>query len=148
MLSKKSKYAINALVYLTHKRDSGPVLISEIAEQQHIPRKFLEAILLDLKRAGILSSKKGKGGGYYLLKDPAEVNLAEVMRLFDGAIAFLPCVTHKYYERCEECADEEICGIREVFLTLRNQTVALLKGSTLLQIVDRENQKTASLLKK
>ncbi|MCB0381073.1 MAG: Rrf2 family transcriptional regulator [Flavobacteriales bacterium] len=140
MISKKTKYAINALVYLAKRKNEGPILISEIAEQEKIPRKFLEAILLDLKNAGILASKKGKGGGYYLLKSTKEVNMADVMRLFDGPIALLPCVTHKYYERCEECKDEESCGIRLAFLEVRNQTVELLKKATLEQIIKKENK--------
>ncbi|NMM49000.1 RrF2 family transcriptional regulator [Marinigracilibium pacificum] len=139
MLSKKAKYAINALVFLAKKRGEGPVQISTIAESEKIPQKFLEAILLDMKNAGILRSKKGKGGGYLLFKEPSEVNMAEVMRLFDGAIAFLPCVTHKYYERCDECKDEEVCGIRDVFMDVRNSTVELLKNATLEKIIEREN---------
>ncbi len=140
MISKKTKYAINALVHLAKRKDEGPILISQIAEQENIPRKFLESILLDLKNAGILASKKGKGGGYYLLKPIEEVNMADVMRLFDGPIALLPCVTHKYYERCEECKDEETCGIRLTFLEVRNQTVELLKKATLKEIIRRGNQ--------
>ena len=116
MLSKKTKYALNALVYLAKHYEKGPVLISQIAESENIPQKFLEAILLDLKNSGILSSKKGRGGGYYLLKNPQEVTIANVMRLFDGPIALLPCVTYKFYERCEECDNEATCGIRDVFL--------------------------------
>lgn len=140
MLSKKSKYAIHALVYLARKTDKGPVLISEIAEQQHIPKKFLEAILLDLRNAGILNSKKGKGGGYYLLRSPADVNLADVVRLFEGAIALLPCVTHRYYEPCAECEDESTCGIRDVFMDIRHETVNILKNSTLEDILNREGK--------
>lgn len=140
MISKKSKYAINALVYLAKHKDDGPIIISQIAEAQNIPQKFLESILLDLKNAGILSSKKGRGGGYYLISDPDDVNLADVMRLFDGAIAFLPCVTYKYYERCEECKDEETCGIRDIFLEVRNETVELLKAGTLSSILGREER--------
>ncbi|MGE0561591.1 MAG: Rrf2 family transcriptional regulator [Flavobacteriales bacterium] len=140
MISKKTKYAINALVYLAKRKNEGPILISEVAEQEKIPRKFLEAILLDLKNAGILASKKGKGGGYYLLKSTEEVNMADVMRLFDGPIALLPCVTHKYYQRCEECKDEESCGIRLAFLEVRNQTVELLKKATLEQIISKEKK--------
>ncbi|MGM0635938.1 MAG: RrF2 family transcriptional regulator [Bacteroidota bacterium] len=139
MLSKKTKYAINALVYLAKHKDEGPIVISKIAEEQRIPQKFLEAILLDLKKAAILSSKKGKGGGYYLLQDPKKVNLADVMRLFDGPIALLPCVTYKYYERCEECISEETCGIRDVFMEVRNTTVKLLKKATLAEIMTREH---------
>jgi Rrf2 family protein len=140
MLSKKSKYAIHALVYLATKQDEGPVLISEISEKQHIPKKFLEAILLDLRNAGILNSKKGKGGGYYLIKPASEVNLADVVRLFEGAIALLPCVTHRYYEPCAECKDEATCGIRDVFMDIRKETVNILKQSTLEDILRREER--------
>lgn len=140
MISKKTKYALNALVYLGREYGRGPILISQIAEHEKIPQKFLEAILLDLKNVGILNSKKGKGGGYYLLRDPHEVNVAEVMRLFDGAIALLPCVTYRYYERCEECKDEATCGIRDVFRQVRNETVKILKGNTLASIMTREDK--------
>lgn len=140
MISKKTKYAINALIYLAKHREEGAIGIGTVAEKENIPRKFLEAILLDLKNAGVLGSKKGPGGGYYLLKEPEEVNLAEVMRIFDGAIALLPCVTYKYYERCEECKDEETCGIRDAFLELRNKTVEMLKANTLEDIINREDR--------
>lgn len=142
MLSKKSKYAINALVYLAKQEDNKMVVISEIAQEEHIPRKFLEAILLDLKRAGILGSKKGKGGGYYLLQRPNEINLADVMRLFDGPIALLPCATYKFFERCEECVDEHTCGIRDAIVELRNQTVNFLKATSLEDIISRELELT------
>lgn len=140
MISKKAKYAIHALVKLARDREKGPILISEISKEGHIPQKFLEAILLDLKRAGILNSKKGKGGGYYLIKKPEEVNMADVLRLFDGALALLPCVTYKYYERCEECTDEQTCGIRRVMQQVRDETVRILKDSTLATVLASENQ--------
>ncbi|RUA32697.1 MAG: transcriptional regulator, partial [Bacteroidetes bacterium] len=140
MISKKSKYAINALVHLGRKYGDGPTLISTIAEEENIPQKFLEAILLELKNDGILGSKKGKGGGYYLRKEPETVNLAQVLRLFDGAIALLPCVTFKFYERCEECKDEETCSIREAFLKVRNETVKIFKNQTLKGLLDREKK--------
>lgn len=140
MISRKTKYAINALVHLTKRKNEGPILISEIAESEHIPQKFLESILLDLRKAGFLASKKGKGGGYYLLKDPKEINLADVMRLFDGPIALLPCVSYIYYERCEECKDEETCGQRDVFMEVRNRTVQMLKKATLTEIIKRERK--------
>lgn len=138
MISKKTKYAINALVYLAREQKGNePIQISKISESENIPRKFLEAILLDLKNAGMLSSRKGKTGGYYLHKTPEEINIADVMRLFDGPIALLPCVTHLYYERCEECKDEATCGIRSVFLDVRNETVNMLKAATLAEIMKR-----------
>lgn len=147
MISKKTKYAINALVHLAKLWEQGPTLIGDIAKAENIPQKFLEAILLDLKKAGILASRKGKGGGYYLLKNPNDVSMADVVRLVDGPIALLPCTTHRYYQRCEECKDEENCGIRSVFLEVRNNTVNLLKGATLAEIVKREDKLRQKLQK-
>jgi len=138
MLSKKAKYAIHALVKLAKEYRKGPMLIRDIAESENIPQKFLENILLELKNVGIVASRKGKGGGYYLLKSPAEVNLAMIIRLFDGAIGMIPCVTYIYYEKCEECQDENICGVRAVFKEVRDLTVELLKKSTLEEIIKKE----------
>jgi Rrf2 family protein len=141
MLSRRTKYAINALVYLAREGGNGiPVQISRIAASENIPRKFLEAILLELKHSGMLNSRKGKTGGYYLQKTPEEINIADVMRLFDGPIALLPCVAYKYYERCEECVDEETCGIRSVFSDVRSQTVQMLKKATLFEIIQRSEK--------
>ena len=141
MLSKKCKYAIHALVYLAERYQQGPVHIQEIAENRHIPKKFLEAILLELRNAKILHSKKGKGGGYYLYRHPAEVNLMEVIRLMDGAIAMLPCVSLNYYEPCEECSNERTCGIRDSFIGVRDETLRILSESTLQKIMEREKTK-------
>jgi Rrf2 family protein len=138
MLSKKCKYAIHALVYLADRYQQGPVHIQEIAEKRHIPKKFLEAILLELRNAKILLSKKGKGGGYYLYKKPSEVNLMEIIRLMDGAIALLPCVSLNYYEPCEECRSEKTCGVRDVFIKVRDETLSILGGSTLDKILKKE----------
>ena len=140
MLSKKAKYAINALVYLAKQEDRAPVQTVQIALSENIPNKFLEAIMLELKKGGLLASKKGRNGGYFLRQNPDEIHMAEVVRLFDGAIALLPCVTYKYYERCDECHDEKTCGIRAAFLNLRNQTVELLKHETLATILERERK--------
>jgi len=141
MLSKKSKYAINALLYISrHKDEERPILAAEIAENERIPHKFLEAILLDLKNAGYLRSKRGRRGGYFLNRKPEEVSLARVMRLFDGPIALLPCVSLNYYERCEECKDEKTCGIRAVFLLIRDQTLETLEENSMAAILEREEQ--------
>lgn len=139
MISKKTKYGLNALLHLAREYGEGPVRVAEIAEGNNIPQKFLEAILLELKNAGILGSKKGKSGGYYLLSKPDEVNLAQVLRLLDGAIALLPCASYTYYERCEECKDEETCSIREAFLEARNESVRVFKSHTLKDLVKRES---------
>tara|TARA_B100000378_G_C17706783_1_gene293636 strand:- start:39 stop:485 length:447 start_codon:yes stop_codon:yes gene_type:complete len=142
VLSKKSKYAINALVYLARMQQKGvnKVQIQEIANHQSLPKKFLESILLDLKNLGILGSKMGRGGGYYLNRLPEDVNLAEVHRHFDGAIGMLPCVTYQYYEKCEECKDEKTCGIRQALLEVRNSTVEILKKNTLQKILEIEDE--------
>lgn len=139
MLSKKCKYAIHALVHMA-KRPNDKFLIKDISEACSIPKKFLETILLDLKRAGILGSKQGKDGGYALRRTPAEVNLAEVVRLFDGAIAAVPCATHKFYESCDECEDENTCSVRAAFLQVRNATVEMLKSDTLESLINTENK--------
>jgi len=145
MLSKKCKYAIHALVYLAERYQQGPVHIQEIAEEQRIPKKFLEAILLELRKAQILHSKKGKGGGYYLYKKPEDVNLIEIIRLMDGAIAMLPCVSLNYYEPCEECVNEHLCGIRDAFLGVRDATLKVLSEHTLAQIVKLKRKKELKL---
>jgi|SRR5690554_3897333 len=140
MLSKKAKYAINALVYIAKNKDEQPISVSKISENQNIPLKFLESILSELKNARVVNSKKGKYGGYSLNGDPKDISMARVMRYFDGAIALLPCVTYEYYERCEECADEETCGIRQVAMEIRNETVKRLKAATLEDIIAREKK--------
>lgn len=140
MITKKSKYAIKALIYLAKQEERKPVLIEEISNEEKIPKKFLEAILLELRKTGILGSKKGKGGGYYLLKGAEEINMAEVLRLFDGPIALVPCVAHKYYEPCEECIDEITCPIREVFRIIREQTVATLKDNSFSELLVKEKK--------
>lgn len=139
MLSKKCKYAIHALVHMGRQPEER-YLIKEISEACSIPKKFLEAILLDLNRAGILGSKQGKGGGYFLRRAVKEINLAEVVRLFDGAIALVPCATFKYYERCAECKDEVVCSIRQAFLEVRNETVEMMKKNTLEDLVKSERK--------
>jgi len=138
MLTKKGQYAIYALVKLGKNYNKGPVLISEIAESEKIPKKFLETILVELKRAGFVNSKMGKGGGYYLLNGPENINLADVVRLFDGAIALLPCATFRFYEPCTHCKDEAACGVRFFIKEIRDETVNMLKNITLDKIIEKE----------
>ncbi|RAV97746.1 RrF2 family transcriptional regulator [Pseudochryseolinea flava] len=137
MLSKKCKYAIHALVHMG-KRPTEQFVVKDISEACNIPRKFLESILLELKRAGMLGSKQGKGGGYFLRRTPPEINLADVVRLFDGAIAAVPCASFKFYESCDECEDEDVCAVRDAFLQLRNATVEMLKADTLESLLKKE----------
>lgn len=138
MLSKKTKYAFHALTYLGKQAERTPVLISEVALRTKVPKKFLESILLDLKKAGILNSKMGKGGGYYLLKEPEDVQLAEIIRMFNGPIALLPCVSLNYYEPCDECVDEETCGLHAIMLEVRDETLKIVANKSLKDILKAE----------
>ena len=135
MLSKKTKYAFSALTYLIEHRNEGPVLIQEISKKRNISQKFLENILLELRKAGILGSKKGKGGGYYLIKEPAEVPLARIIRLVNGPIALVPCVSLNYYELCSDCPDEETCRLHRILEEVRDHTLEILEGKTLADLV-------------
>jgi Rrf2 family protein len=137
MLSKKTKYAIKALVALAKSKDRS-MTISEVAKQESIPKKFLEAILLDMRKQGILGSKIGIGGGYYLLKKPKEITLTQLLRTIDGPIAMIPCVSLNFYERCEDCTDEVTCGIRSAFMDVRDASLKILAGVTLEDILKRE----------
>src|SRR6267142_5471083 len=126
MLSKKAQYAFRALTHLVEKYNQGPVLISEVSRKKKIPLKFLENILLELKKAGILESKKGKGGGYYFAKNPKDVPLAMIIRLIDGPISLLPCVSLYFYERCKNC-DEKQCGLHLVMSQVRDANLKILE---------------------
>lgn len=134
MLSKKTQYAFHALTYLAENIDKGPILISEISDERKISLKFLENILLELKKSGILGSKKGKGGGYYLIKSPEEIPLAKIIRMLDGPIALLPCVSLNYYEKCENC-QEDICGLNVVMSEVRDSTLKVLENKSLKDVL-------------
>ena len=134
MLSKKSQYAFKALAYLTEKFDQGPVLISEISAKKKVPLKFLENILLELKKAGILESKKGKGGGYFLKKNPSEIKVATIVRIVNGPIAMLSCVSLYFYKRCENC-DEAQCGLHDIMIGVRDATLNILEHKTLQDLL-------------
>lgn len=136
MLSKKSQYAFKALMYLAQNNEKGPVLIAEIARKKKIPLKFLENILLELKKAGVLESKKGKGGGYYFAVPPSQVPMARIMRLLDGPIALLPCVSLNFYERCKNC-DEKSCGLHDMMINVRDATLRVLEKRTVADIAKK-----------
>lgn len=131
MISKKAKYALKALKVLAEYYGKGPVLISYIAEREKIPRKFLEAILLDLRNNGVLQSQKGKGGGYMLRVPPDEVKFSKVLRIIDGPIAPTLCVSLFFYGKCDDCADEETCSLRTVLTEWRDANLAVLDRTTL-----------------
>ena len=131
MLSKKTKYGLKALSYLAKQKPLEPILISEISESENISKKFLESILLVLKKNGILSSKKGKGGGYYLLKKPNEIKISTIIRILEGPIAMLPCVSLNYYEKCDDCKSEERCSLNRLMVEVRDNTLKILENKTL-----------------
>ncbi|HEX7692657.1 MAG TPA: Rrf2 family transcriptional regulator [Sediminibacterium sp.] len=133
MLSKKTQYAFKALTFMAERKKDGPVLIAEIAKRKKIPLKFLENILLELKKAGLLDSKKGKGGGYFFKMEPKDIRLAQVMRLIDGPIALLPCVSLNFYERCVDC-DEKKCGLKRVMIQVRDNTLTILENKTVADL--------------
>ena len=134
MLSRRSKYGLKALLALAADSGRGPVLVSELAERDAIPKKFLEAILLDLNRKGVVQSKKGKGGGYFLRRGPSEITVGEVIRALEGPLALVPCVSQTAYARCVECVDEETCGVRIAMQRVRDATAQILDHTTLADL--------------
>jgi Rrf2 family protein len=138
MLSKKTKYAIKALIVMGKNRDKPPMQIAQIAELEKIPKKFLEVILLDMRKAGLLYSKKGAGGGYALNKEPQDIYLVNVLRITDGPIAMVPCVSLNFYHRCEECHNESTCGIRSMFLDIRDATLKILSETSIADLINKE----------
>jgi len=142
MLSKKTKYALHALTYLAKKEIAQPTLIADISKTCKIPRKFLETILLELKQATILGSKMGKGGGYFLRVSPKDIQLSQIIRMFNGPIAMLQCASKNYYEACDECENEIICGLKSVMEDVRDETLNILENKSIQDIIDRENNKT------
>ena len=136
----KAKYGLRAMTALAQEYGRGPVLIADLAGKERIPRKFLELILLDLKKKGLLLSKKGKGGGYTLIRPPEMISIGELVRALDGPVAMLPCVSQTAYRRCEECIDEMTCGIRSVMKEVRDKTVEILDGTTLADLILRSQR--------
>jgi Rrf2 family protein len=142
MISQKAKYALRALVSLCRARYGEPLMISQISKEQAIPKKFLEQILLELKRHGIVESRRGRLGGYVLLRSPDKVTFGEVLRLIDGPIAPLPCLSKIAYRRCLDCQDEATCEIRHVFARVAEATRGVLDQTTLADAVSPAVQRT------
>ncbi|TGV03556.1 RrF2 family transcriptional regulator [Flavivirga rizhaonensis] len=131
MLSKKTKYGLKALTYIAKSVGDVPVQISEISKSENIPQKFLESIMLTLRKSGFLGSKKGKHGGYYLIKEPSEIKMADVMRVLEGPIAMVPCVSLNFYEKCDDCPDEHECSVHKLMIQVRDNTLKVLRNNTL-----------------
>jgi len=134
MLSKKTKYGIKALTYLAKQEKKVPVQIAKISESENISLKFLESILLSLRKNGFLGSKKGKGGGYYLLREPKDIKMTEIMRVLEGPIAMVPCVSLNFYEKCDDCPDENLCAIHELMIKVRDSSLQIFRNTTLADL--------------
>ena len=148
MLPKKTKYAIKALVALAKVYyDKKPLRISKISETEKIPRKFLEAILLELRHHGYVGSKMGVTGGYYLTKHPEEIMLSHIIRSTGGPIALLPCVSLNFYEKCDECPSEETCSLHDVVLEVREASLKILSKTRLTDLILKEKKLIRNLKK-
>lgn len=145
MISQKAKYALRALSALAKAKDKSPVLIADIAEEQKIPKKFLEQILLDLKHRGLVVSKRGRDGGYVLLKPADQITFGEVLRMIDGPIAPLPCLSQTAYQKCDDCLSEEECGIRHVFARVAEATREVLFSATIADALNERGPVAAML---
>jgi len=142
MISRKARYALKAVVALAKAEPGNVVLIGDIAERENIPKKFLEQILVDLKHHGVVMSRRGKAGGYQLLKKPEQITFGEVLRIIDGPVAPLACVSRMAYSRCEDCSDEDNCEVRRVFARVAEATRNVLDHTTVADSVssDWENE--------
>ena len=144
MLSRKTKYAIKALIALAEHGPEAPMRIADLAREQQIPPKFLELILLELRNQGILRSRKGKGGGYLLARDPGAIYLGQIVRMFDGPLAPVPCASQTAYVPCSDCRNESVCGVHLAMKKVRDATARILDGTSLAQLLQQID--TASLI--
>jgi Rrf2 family protein len=143
MLSKRAKYAIKALLALAQHGREEPMRIADLAREEHIPAKFLELILLVLKHQGILQSRKGKGGGYLLARDPRDIYLGQIVRMFDGPLAPVPCASQTAYVPCADCPNEAVCGVHLAMKAVRDATARVLDGTSLASLQGQVEQASA-----
>ncbi|MCC4211925.1 MULTISPECIES: RrF2 family transcriptional regulator [Leeuwenhoekiella] len=136
MLSKKTKYGLKALTYVAKHQGEDPVQIGAIAKSENISQKFLESIMLTLRKAGFLGSRKGKGGGYYLRRQPEDIKMVEVMRVLEGPVSMVPCVSLNFYEKCDDCPDETTCSVHVLMAQLRDSNLAVLNKNTLADLIE------------
>jgi Rrf2 family protein len=147
LLSQKAKYALQALLVLADLNEGESLMISDIAERQRLPKRFLEQILLDLKHQGIVQSWRGKNGGYALLKPAGKVTFGEIVRIVDGPLAPLPCLSRMAYRCCEECVSEEKCAVRRVFASVHEATTEILDNMTLSAALAGDDMPVRELLR-
>ncbi len=131
MLTSKAKYALRAMIELARSAKDGPTFIADIADRQDIPRRFLEAILLELRRHGLVVSHRGKMGGYALARSAREITFADIIRAIDGPLALTPCTSQTAYQRCADCHDEAVCALRHTLQRVRDASADILEGATL-----------------
>jgi Rrf2 family protein len=143
MLSQKGRYALHALIVLAEHDGGEPMMIADIAEKAGVPRKFLEQILLELRKRGILRSLRGRSGGYLLAKAPKDISFADIIRVTDGPLALAPCVSVTAYHRCEDCVDEATCAIRKVLLRARDATAAVLESESLAAAIASHRRRSS-----
>jgi Rrf2 family protein len=143
MLTSKAKYALRAMLDLAEQAPDGkPLFIAEIAERQAIPRRFLEGILLEMRRHGLVISFRGKAGGYALARPPGQVTFAEIIRAIDGPLALTPCTSRTAYRRCEDCREEAGCGMRSTLMRVRDATAQILESTTLASALAEQGECT------
>lgn len=145
MITQKMKYALKAMTVLADERagDGAALRIEEIARRSGTPKRFLEHILLEIRNAGFIASIRGRNGGYLLIKEPSAIPLSELLRMIDGPIAPLPCLSRRAYQRCEDCADETTCRIRKVFAEVFWSYLLLIESMTLADMI--RDDRTADL---
>lgn len=145
MLSQKARYALRAMLHLAARPKGEPQQIADVAERANVPRKFLEQILLDLKRRGLVHSVRGRSGGYELGRPAKDINFAEIIRIIDGPLALSPCASRTAYRRCEDCIDEATCAIRKSLVDVRNATAKILEHHSLADaLADRRKLKPSA----
>ena len=146
MIAQKTRYALRSLLFLAEEQGGAPVQLGRIAETQRVPPKYLELIMLDLKKAGIVASSRGPKGGYRLTKSPQDISFGEVVRAIEGPIALISCASASFYAPCGDCQDEASCAIRRAFLIVRARTTDVLNGISLAQGADWEDRTSATPL--
>jgi Rrf2 family protein len=146
MWTKKGKYGLKALLYMAGLPPGQTALSTEIAAAHRLPQKFLEAILLELKNGGFISSRKGKGGGYRLTMPPEDIRIGEVVRTLEGPLAPIACASHRFYRRCEDCPDEEACAVHLLTVDVRDAIAAVMDGTTVADMLARLGSAKAELV--
>jgi Rrf2 family protein len=138
MLSQRTRYTIRALLHLADRQGEGPIQLSEIAAAQNIPPKFLTVMLSQMIREGLVASRRGRDGGYWLARPPGEISYGELVRLTRGSLALLPCASRLAYEQCRHCVTVEKCRLHRVMLLVRDETARILDGLTLADTIPAE----------